>query len=259
MPNVNYIANGFCREATPDNKKHGLSEFRFFNPTPQDTTVDMTLYFSDKEPVKLPPLEVGAEKNPFSAFPWQYPEQTTNCGAWGLKIVSPLPLMVEHIFCAGIEGKDKSNIKYNGGVCDTLALSRLSRLWYFTDGLRLIHADIEKTSKESLFPYHEFEWYHILNPNKSPAHVKMQCLRGDGKKDEHLFTIAPERVLFFDNFDMYTTYVDYAIRFVSDQPIAVASERMIYGLYGVDEWGAHIHCPRPGLPAPLPWNEEDTL
>jgi hypothetical protein len=53
--------------------------------------------------------------------------------------------------------------------------------------------------------------------------------------------------------------VDFGIRFISDQPVVVESERIIYGLHGLDEWGANIHCQRPGLPAPLEWNEDDGL
>jgi hypothetical protein len=61
----------------------------------------------------------------------------------------------------------------------------------------------------------------------------------------------------FDNYEMSTTdTIAYGIRFISDQPVIVESERIIYGLHGLDEWGANIHCQRPGLPAPLEWNED---
>jgi hypothetical protein len=55
---------------------------------------------------------------------------------------------------------------------------------------------------------------------------------------------------------MFTKFTIYPIVFESDQPVLVESERLIYGVGSLEKWGAHIHCPRPGLPAPLLWNEE---
>ncbi len=251
MPHVSYIANGFCTESDEPGTMTGISELRFWNPTPEPTTVRMTVYYADRPPAALPPYEIGPEANPLLVFPAHYPEQFTDCGAWGMRLVSTTMLMVDHIMCAQRLGPP-DNVRYRGGVGDTLAKARLSRLWYFSDGIRIN----QKVANPS-FPFHEFEWYHILNPNPVEAHVAMRCVLGAGDYRDTQHTVGAERVLMFDNYDMaLDRTIAYGIRFISDQPVVVESERVIYGLHGLDEWGANIHCQRPGLPAPLEWNED---
>ncbi|MCK4374232.1 MAG: hypothetical protein KAX19_02850, partial [Candidatus Brocadiae bacterium] len=122
------------------------------------------------------------------------------------------------------------------------------------DGLALVH-----DPETAPFPFNEFEWYHVLNPNMQDARVTMKCYYGDGTRETYDYTVGAERVHWIDNYRMVKPNNPFGIRFVSDQPIVVESERFIYGLHSMEEWGAHVHCPRPGLPAPLPWNEEDVV
>jgi hypothetical protein len=260
MPCVSYLANGFCREANGKDKRYGMSELRFFNPLPTPATVTMTVYYADREPAELPALTITGHQDPLLVFPHasygasDYRKHFSDCGPWGMKFVSETPVLADHIFCAGVQGPS-GNVKYAGGVCDMLIQPRLSCLWYFADLIRIIHKDIAQTAAGP-FPYHEFEWYHILNPNEKPAAVKLIFYRWDGKEEGRDFAVAGRRVLMFDNYDWYKQTIGGGARFVSDIPVLVESERMIYGLKGLDEWGAHIHCPRPGTPAPLQWNEE---
>jgi len=251
MPHVSYIANGFCMNGQEPGEMYGFCELRFWNPTPRPTSVRMTVYYEDRPPVELPPYEIGPEADPLLVFPHHYPDQFEDCGPWGMKLVSDTMLMADHILCARRLGPP-ANVQYRGGVGDTLTKARLSRLWYFSDGIRIIQ-DVADPS----FPFHEFEWYHVLNPGKRDAHVTMRCVLGEGNYRDFEHTVGAERVLMFDNYEMSTTQtIAYGIRFISDQPVIVESERIIYGLHGLDEWGANIHCQRPGLPAPLEWNED---
>ena len=54
------------------------------------------------------------------AFPDHYSQYVRECGAWGMRIVSGTPLIVEHIFCAGVRGTGDEKT-YAGGVSDSVA------------------------------------------------------------------------------------------------------------------------------------------
>lgn len=251
MPSVSYLANGFCKETDKVGEYRGFSELRFWNPTERATTVRMTVYYSDKPPARLPDLEIKALRNPLLVIPRDdYTEFFKDCGAWGMKIVSDTVLMLDHIMSTGRQGPP-DNVKFAGGCNDILAKTRLSRLWYFADGLRLVWEP-----ETAPFPFNEFEWYHILNPGKRDAHVTMNCYYGDGTRETYEYEVGAERVLMIDNYEMVKPNNAFGIKFVSDLPVVVESERYIYGLHSMEEWGATNHCPRPGLPAPLEWNEE---
>jgi len=253
MPCVSYISNGFCKKPTETDTRKGMTELRFFNPMKWDTQVKMTVYYTDKPPAQLPDLHIKGEGNPLLVFPHHHTEFFDDCGPWGMKLVSDTTLIIDHILIAGRQGPP-DNVKYQGGVNDSLAKPRLSRLWYFGDGLALVW-----DPNNAPWPFNEFEWYHILNPNKQNANVTMKCYYGDGTREAYSYSVGAERVFLIDNYQMVKTNNPYGIRFMSDQPIIVESERFIYGLHSMGEWGACIHCPRPGVPAPLEWNEEDAV
>jgi hypothetical protein len=199
-------------------------------------------------------------------LPKDHPDLFADCGLWGMRIVSDTALITDHILCAGRRPGPPSqgsqadtsfwagNVKFAGGVNDSLAKTRLSRLWYFADGLALVW-----DPASAPFPFNEFEWYHVLNPTARDAHVTMKCYYQDDSRETYEYTVPAERVLLIDNYQMVKTNNAFGIRFTSDEPVVVESERFIYGLHSMDEWGAHIHCPRPGVPAPLEWNEEDVV
>jgi hypothetical protein len=253
MPHISYIANGYCANARQTGDMAGMSELRFWNPTSSPNSLRMTVYYADKPPVDLPEYSIGPEANPLLVFPQNYPEQFDGCGPWGMKLVSDTMLLADHILYARHEGPP-DNVMYRGGVGDTLVKTRPSRLWYFSDGIRIKHKQVKPP-----FPFNEYEWYHILNPNAQPAHVVMRWVHGPGRHEDFHHTVGAQRILMIDNYD-YDRFtgvaVCYGIRFISDQPIIVESERVIYGQTGKEEWGAYIHCQRPGLPAPLDFNED---
>ncbi|KPK83371.1 MAG: hypothetical protein AMJ81_08425 [Phycisphaerae bacterium SM23_33] len=253
MPSVSYISNGFCKEPAADDPRRGMSELRIFNPMPWETTVRMTVYYADKGPAQIPEFTIRPEGNPLMLFPKDHPELFSNCGPGGMRIVSDTTLIIDHILIAGRQGPPE-NLRFSGGVSDSLAKQRLSRLWYFADGLALVwQAD------SAPWPFNEFEWYHVLDPTARDAHVTMKCYYPDRTRQTYEYTVPAERVRLIDNCQMVKTNNAFGIRFASDGPIVVESERFIYGLHSMEEWGAHIHCPRPGVPAPLEWNEEDVV
>ncbi len=258
MPCVYYIANGFCHTPTDTDKRYGITELRIFNPLPTETSVRMTAYYQDRAPRELPSFTIPGGRTPLLVFPdasfmeSDYREYFQDCGPWGMKLVSDSPLVADHILSAGLQGPP-GNVKYSGGVCDTLMHPRLSRLWYFGDFIKIVHKD----PANAPFPFDEYEWYHILNPHKTEAQVVFRMVRWDGSTEHREFVVPPERVLMFDNFDWYDSTVGGGFRAVSNVPVLVECERMIHGHGSLTEWGVHIHCPRPGVPAPLVWNEED--
>jgi hypothetical protein len=260
MPCVTYIANGFCREADDADPRFGVSELRIFNPLPTETSVRMTVYYADRDPVSLPEFCIKGEGTPLLVFPkasfnpGDYSEYFGNCGPWGLKMESDTPLLTDHILSAGHKGPE-DDVRYRGGCCDKLAQPRLSRLWYFADGIKIRHKD----PANAPFPFDEFEWYHVLNPHREEAHVSFEFCRWDGKHENHAFVVPPRHVLMFDNYDWYDSTIGYGFRVKSNVPILPESERIIHAHGSLIEWGAHIHCPRPGVPAPLAWNEEDAV
>jgi hypothetical protein len=253
MPCTYYIANGFCRAAEAVGEPHGMSEVRFFNPMAWETRVRMTVYYADAPPREIPEFTIPGEGNPLLVFPQHHTEFFQDCGPWGMRLVSDTVLMIDHIGVCGRKAPE-GNVRFSGGVVDSLASSRLSRLWYFGDGLKLTW-----DPENAPWPFNEFEWYHVLNPTNRDAHVRMKCYYGDGTRETHEYTVLAERVMLIDNIDLVKTNNPFGIRFVSDSDLLVESTRYICGLHSMEEWGATVHCYRPGLPAPLEWNEEDVV
>ena len=270
MSTVSYIGNGFIHTPTEKDPRYGAGEIRLFNPTKYDTKVNITVYYEDKPPAHIPEFVVKAEGVPLIAVPYMsfsavhFPDELfDNCGAWGAKIVSDTILIVDYIHCPGqLSEKEKGqpwpetrwqgeNARFNGGCGDTLAATRLAKLWYFADGNRIRYDDPSKAP----FPFNESEWYHILNPNKRETTVDMMCLYEDGTRDTFSYKLGAERVMIIDNFDLVKP-LSYGIKFISKEPVVVQSERFIYGLRSIGEWGLRFHEARPGVPAPLEWNEE---
>jgi hypothetical protein len=271
MSTVSYIANGFIHTPTEKDPRYGLSEVRLFNPTQYDTKVNITVYYENKPPAQIPEFDLKAEGIPLLVFPdmpysaLHVPKIFNNCGAWGAKIVSDTILIVDHILLAGRRSeKEKGqswpemmfqgeNAKFRGACANTLATTRLAKLWYFADGNR-IKKSLPLSPKDPWL-FNESEWYHILNPNKREATVTMKCFYGDGTRDTFSFKIGAERGMIIDNYDLVKPQ-GFGIKFISTEPVAIGSERFIYGLHSIEEWGMQLHTPRSGVPAPLEWNEE---
>ncbi len=235
-----YIANGICGEAAADERLHGRSEFRLFNPTPHRTDVRMRVFFSDRTPVTLDPWPLDGFANRYLAVPQFAPQVFAAAGPWGMTLESTEPVLTDHILVAGLKGDTVSD-RFAGGVSDVLAEPAAAKTWWFGDGLRLAF-----NPQTAPIPYNEFEWYHLLNPGPRDADIVVTRFYGPGDETTQRLTLAAERVMLLDNFDTAPPNRGHGIRFSGTEPIVVQSTRLIYSLHGLGEWGAQIHTPRPG-------------
>ena len=121
MPCVLYIANGFNANPAEVGEYYGNTELRFWSPTPFDTTVLMTVYYSDREPAQLPDFPIKAGGNPLLVYPKDDPEHFKDVGPWGMKLVSDAIIMVDHIGGRGRKGPPEQR---NSGEGATTAWQR---------------------------------------------------------------------------------------------------------------------------------------
>ena len=264
MASVSYYSNGFARKSTVENRRFGMGEIRFYNPTLHDTNIDITLYYEDRPPRSYPRQSLKSHSNKLLlVFPDQNPDFFPESGVYGAKIVSDEFITVDHILCAGIEPPPWTDTpkttmqiwfsapRYMGGVTDHLAVPRPSRLWYFGDGYWIV-----QNPDKPGFPFNETEWYHILNPGKHRADITMRCFYSDGSTGAHPFSLEGERVMLIDNEGLVKPKNVYGLHFEASEPVVVMAERFIQGVRSREEWGMHLHCPRPGVAAPYQVNEE---
>jgi len=265
MAHISYYSNGFARQPTVANRRFGMGEIRFYNPTLHDTNIDVTLYYEDRPPRAFPRQKLASHSNKLLlVFPNQAPELFPESGVYGAKIVSDEFITVDHILCAGIEpppltAKPKTVMeiwfaapKYMGGVTDHLAVPRPSKQWVFGDGFWIV-----QNPDKPGFPFNETEWYHILNPSPHRADIVMRCFYSDGSRGEFRYVVDGERVLLIDNENLVKPMNVFGLHFESTVPVVVMAERFIRGVRSIDEWGMHLHCPRPGVPAPWEVNEAE--
>ncbi len=270
MLSVLYSANGFSHVPTEEDRRYGFFDYIFWNPHLYKVKVDITIYYEKKSPVKMESFELEPESiDKKIVFPQDYPNLVVDGGSVGAKIVTNALIFVETIMSAGELGSHAKTLRtdegdnriFRGGVADMLAEPRTCNLWYFADGY-LIQKDQPYESggdvEESKASFSEIEWYHVLNPNKRDAEVTMQCFYLDRTRDSFSYKVGAERVLMFDNYNLVKPNLRYGIKFISTEPVVVQCERLIHDLSksGRDDWGMATHTPRPGIPAPLIWNEE---
>ncbi len=239
------IANGICRTATAENALHGRSELRVFNPGELAAEVAMCIHYADRPPTHLRPWTLAPHANRYIAIPQLDPPAFADVGPWGMTITATAPVLTDHILIAGVRG-DGEDLRYAGGVADVLAKPVLARTWHFADGLRLLFEP-----ERAPLPYNEFEWYHLLNPGPHDARVTMTCIYDADTRTSRDLLLPARRVTLIDNIDTAIPNRGHGIRFDSDQPLLIESTRLIHGLHGLREWGAHIHTPRPGWPGEL--------
>lgn len=250
-----FLANGFVKEITDEDRRIGFSELRMFNPTSLPTKIDITLYFDNKSPIQLDQTSIDPLKNNwFMVMPGDLSNHFEDSEAWGMRIVSDVPVMLEHILVAGVAGPGDvphmGNFKLKGGVSDQLAQPRAAKEWYFADGFELEYED-ESTAA---FPFNEFEWYHILNPGKNDAQVTLHCYYAGGQYEAFEFPVNAERVRLVSNQGLVRKNVSYGLIVTSTEPVVVQAERLIRDFDDFNDWGAWIHNSRPGLPGPIAVN-----
>jgi len=247
-----FLANGYAKNIEGDDRWVGMSELRMFNPSTLPTRIDITLYFDNKDPVQLDESKIDPLKNDFiMVIPGNLAQHFEKSNAWGMRIVSDVPIMVDHILVAGVAGPgDKSlmgNYTLKGGVSNQLAQPRAATEWYFGDGYELVYQH-ESTAP---FPFNEFEWYHILNPGPEDTEVTLHCYYDNGEYDAFEFLVKSQRVRIVSNRGLVRTNHAYGMIVTSTKPIVVQAERFIRDFHEFQDWGAWIHNSRPGVPAPF--------
>lgn len=251
----NYLSSGFCKSPTEQDPRRGMAELVLYNPTPEPSQATMTVYFADREPQTIPPLEVKPETNALVVMPRLAPTVFTNCGFWGARVLSTTPLILN--FINAIRIMDDQRPRFRGGTTNFHGTS-LHREWHFPDGLRLDrtkHYDGDTSGAPS--PFNEFEYYYLLNPNPRDTQVEMALRMSSSAHHQqpeplvlHL-TVKAERVFAWSNLDQVPCNRPYAARIMSSEPISASAVRYICGLRGLDEWGMQVRCAMYGVPGPI--------
>ncbi len=245
----NYISCGYSHKPTAEDPRIGWgAEMVLYNPSPEPCWATMTVYYEDKTPITLKPVPVKPETNELVVMPPLAPEAFTDCGFWGLKVLSTTPLMLNFIDGIFIKGAER---RFSGG-CTNFHGTKLHREWYLCDCLwlewnKLYKGDLSKAP----FPFNELEYYHILNPNPRPAEVEMVLRFRDLPWQTMRFTIPPERVWAWNNLDQVPYCKNYTLKVVSTEPVSLSATRYIYDLTGFEPWGMTVHGSMYGIPGPV--------
>jgi len=242
-----YVANGYTSRDKTVGSYGGMSEFRIRNLAERDTTIRQRLFFADRPPLDLKPITTGPMGGPYQEFPKDLPESHKDAGPWGAQIVSDTPLAYVHISLAKRNGLTDEP-RYAGGCGMQLGKQHLSNTWYFGDCFKWF-----VPAENPPFPFSQYEWYHVLNPNPQPANVTVTL--GDDAHNEYpprQFTLDAQRVMFIDDPELVggTMRACYA-KFESDRPVLIEAERVIFGPQGPQQWGVIIGCASPGAAEPF--------
>jgi hypothetical protein len=226
----------------------GMTEIILYNPLNKVCQTQITVYFQDREPHTLEPIEVAPERNMLLVMPDMDPEVFNDCGFWGAKFLSTTPLIVDLIDGLSYHHEDDT---FKGG-CTNFLGTKLHKEWHFADGLWLEWKRYHKgdTSKAP-FPFNEIEYYYFLNPGPRDANVDMTLRYRYLEHTTFHLRVPAERLYVWRNFEKIPYNQPYAVKVVSTEPISTSSTRFIYGLNGFEEWGLHTHCAMPAEPGPI--------
>ncbi|MGQ9683666.1 MAG: sensory rhodopsin transducer [Anaerolineae bacterium] len=259
MAHEYYVCTGFTHRPTPTDPRSGDSELVIYNPGSQPAEAQLRIYFADRAPVDLPPVHIKAETNEKLVMPDVAPEVFTDCGFWGARVSSSVPLMLNMISALRITPPEPVRA---GAVMNFLD-GQLGTEWLYPDALylqwtKLYNGDISKAP----FPFNEIEHYHFLNPGPRPAEITIHVKFSDrdahdinrpdgviGSRTTFQLTVPPERLLVWDNTDKVPYCVPHTFRVVCSEPVATGAVRYIFGLKGFDHWGVQPHMcmwPLPG-------------
>ena len=243
-----YLPSGYCHRPTDKDPRRGFGELVLHNLAAEPCQAVMTVYFAARPPAVLAPVAVGPETNELVIMPDLAPEVFSDCGFWGIRVVSNTPLMLNLINSVRIMPDPP---KYRGGTTNWHGV-RPNREWFFPDGLWLERSQIEEGEYGAAhFPHNEFEYYFYLNPNHEPARVTMMLqYRNLDPMPVHL-TVPAERVLVWENRGKVARNEPYAVHVTSSLPVAANACRYVYGLKGIEEWGQQVHHCIFGVPGPI--------
>ncbi len=238
---VSYFANGFAKNATPEDRRAGRNEVRFYNPANVRNRVKFEVYFENRAPQTFAEFTMDPNNNgQLFMIPSSDEAFFEGSEAWAGKITSSAPILVQNGLSAGVvaPGGDLwfGDPRFKGGYASVQATRTLSTRWFFPDGLKLVW---DSPGPGKLFQ--EYEWYHLFNPNKTDASVELRCHYQDGELETFSLTVKAERVRIVNNDDLVRANTPHAVEVVSSVPIAVSAQRFIYDFADTEDWGAWLH------------------
>ena len=243
-----YVSNPCCKKAEKIGDLRGGLELLLYNPTLRDGETTMTVYFTDREPHTFAPVKVPAESNYLLIMPEMDPAIFDDCGFWGARFESDVPMLADTIGGMSYYHPDE---RY-AGCAPTFAGVDLHTEWHYADGLwrdwrRHFRDDLSKAPT----PFNELDYFFFLNPGKRDARVDMTLrFRNTDHITIHL-TVPAERVRVWNNYERIPSNEPYAVKIISSEPIATSSVRFIYGLHGFEEWGLKARCAQYPKPGPI--------
>jgi len=244
---VNYIAGIYVYDKEDDtNFRNGY--LVIFNPAKKDAKIKMIVYFEDEEPVDLK-FQVPAESN--RAFNMYEHREVFKNKRWGAKLLSNVPIIVQDVH-GTYAPEDRPNY-LTRSMCTTFAATRLSKCWYYADGIYIEKPGNILRELAPNTPLYEPEYVAFLNPNKKEAEITMTVFYHDQTQSEYKFTVPTERYKWVDLGNIIIKNKHFGARFVSTEPILVYEERIAYE-YGNPIQRA-VFCTI-AHPWPLEWGDE---
>jgi len=249
MAHAYYLSSGLCRQQTRPDALDGMVELFLYNPGDQPSQATVTIYFEDRPPHTLPPLEIPPLNRRLLVMPDMDRALFEDCGFWGARIVGTTPLLT--LLIAGTLFDGTAGRAYEGGVSHFLGTG-LHHHWYFADGLwlewkRFYSGDLSKAPH----PYNELEYYYFLNPGPRDTEVRLTLQFRDLEPTTLRLAVPAKRVAVWCNYEQVPFNQPYGVTVVSTEPISTTSVRYIYALSGFAEWGLNLHAAMPAEPGPI--------
>ncbi|MCC6763999.1 MAG: hypothetical protein IT293_04980 [Deltaproteobacteria bacterium] len=218
-----------------------------FNPAPRAATLDVTVYYEDREPARfaLEAAPGASTESNYAGWPVKPGER------FALGIASSEPVVAQATIGWNNVGNDNRPTARapDGGrpreaVTSYMALPALAERWYLADGIVL--------DRPSTLWVRESEWAVLLNPGDRPARVEL-ALYFRRFARAHAVEVAPRRVRAVRMDDLVTLRnKHYGVRIASDVPIAAQWRRTV-AWYDSPELMSFWSVPLvPMLPQPSP-------
>lgn len=193
-----------------------------FNPSPRPATLDVTVYFEEREPEHFALVAAPGTSTESSHPSW--PVRTGE--RFALAVASSEPVFVQATIGWNNVGNDGSPTARaaDGGrpreaATSYTAIPALAERWYLADGVVL--------DKPRVLWIRESEWAVLLNPGDAPARVELS-LFFQWFTRAHTIEVAPRRVRAVRMDDLVTLRnKHYGVRVASDVPIAAQWRRTI--------------------------------
>jgi hypothetical protein len=240
-----YVSSGFCHTPPQSDRRYGVAELVLYNPTTTPAQATITAYFERRVPYVLPPVEVKPETNNSLSFPEAAPAVFTDCGFWGAKIESNVPLAANIL--SGYKNM-LGQALFTGGSTSFNGTA-LDRVWQFPDGLWLEWIKFYNGDRAMApFPFNELEHYIVLNPHPDDLEVEFILQYQRRVHETQRVLLRGERMWVWENLGKVDYNANYTVKVVSPKPVTASAVRYIYGLNGLDEWGVQVHCAMFGVP-----------